>query len=988
MTEELVLDIDYNITKAEAKTNKLNREFEISKQKVKNIQKEIDNTGKELAECVEKQKQLNKEMKKIPEPSKKEIQITSELEKQKNLIDDVNRRYDFTVERIRRVKEELSNLHRSSKDYEEDLVEMRGYLVEQQEKLKLISAEKQEIQQKTASIADLEKQLADEHVANIERHQKEINSQLSEQKAKQKSLEKSLDTQNTALAKQKSHTVGVGEQIALNSKKTNMFSQGFKNSEKSAAKLGKRLKSLAASALFFSVATKAFTALREEFGKMITEQGTKTAELVTKLKDGLSVIGTTIYEACRPAIEWILSALVKIVNALANGIAKMLGKDINKMKKLAQATKKTGEEAKKTTAAFDTMQMIDTSSDSSNNYDNSKANISGITELTGEAEKKLNHILFLVGEIGLALLAWKLSSDFLGSLGGLVFSLGLTLAVDAIKDVIISKELTWESVIKGAIGGALAGAAIGFKLGGVGGAVLGAVMGIGITLLIEGIAAMTDGKITKGEVAAVIVGALTTIGSIISAVKMFNSKHKQPSAEFDTATETIEATNTGTSKLTGKLKSLVKNLALGIVILAEIAIGAGLLVAAIWGIGLLLQQVDIAWKPVIDNAGTVAIAVGVGTSMLLTIGIVLGLLGTLGAGLKVPLLVGVLILAEISMATDLFLIEIVAIGLLLQEVGKAWQPVLDNGETIKSGIKTGTGLLVAIGVVTAALGAATVASVGLLPIAIALGTNLLVDLAESLILFINELAKVANSMTYDLYPPLEKLNEVLPDLSEKMKQYTAFMKKFAGYVVDYTKSSTISGFSATVDSIIKFFTKDPIKMLSKDTEKQYEQADELNNNLQRANPALNKSISLLQTYYELLNDLSNIIGKINNVTLTYGTKRNSSLAGNIGNLFSKFVNFKTFSTSPIVFSAPDNIPALATGAVIPGGSPFLAKLGDQRRGQTNIEAPLDTIVEAFNAAQGNQTITINFKGSLSQLARILAPEITKENTRSSIFAKG
>ena len=43
------------------------------------------------------------------------------------------------------------------------------------------------------------------------------------------------------------------------------------------------------------------------------------------------------------------------------------------------------------------------------------------------------------------------------------------------------------------------------------------------------------------------------------------------------------------------------------------------------------------------------------------------------------------------------------------------------------------------------------------------------------------------------------------------------------------------------------------------------------------------------------------------------------------------------------------IPKLATGAVIPPNREFLAVLGDQKRG-TNIEAPLDTIVQAVMIA--------------------------------------
>ena len=44
------------------------------------------------------------------------------------------------------------------------------------------------------------------------------------------------------------------------------------------------------------------------------------------------------------------------------------------------------------------------------------------------------------------------------------------------------------------------------------------------------------------------------------------------------------------------------------------------------------------------------------------------------------------------------------------------------------------------------------------------------------------------------------------------------------------------------------------------------------------------------------------------------------------------------------------IPALADGAVIRGGDPFVAVLGDQKHGQTNIEAPLATIKKANKEA--------------------------------------
>ncbi len=75
------------------------------------------------------------------------------------------------------------------------------------------------------------------------------------------------------------------------------------------------------------------------------------------------------------------------------------------------------------------------------------------------------------------------------------------------------------------------------------------------------------------------------------------------------------------------------------------------------------------------------------------------------------------------------------------------------------------------------------------------------------------------------------------------------------------------------------------------------------------------------------------------------------------------------------------IPALAKGAVIPANRKFLAVLGDQTSG-ANIEAPADLIRqivrEEMNNASSGEEITIKFTGDLAQLARVLSPEITRQ----------
>ena len=84
------------------------------------------------------------------------------------------------------------------------------------------------------------------------------------------------------------------------------------------------------------------------------------------------------------------------------------------------------------------------------------------------------------------------------------------------------------------------------------------------------------------------------------------------------------------------------------------------------------------------------------------------------------------------------------------------------------------------------------------------------------------------------------------------------------------------------------------------------------------------------------------------------------------------------------FNIPQ-IPRLAQGAVIPPNREFLAVLGDQKHG-TNIEAPLDTIVEAFNIAlakngntSGNNTIVLEVDGR--EFGRAVIEQGNRESRR-------
>ncbi len=387
----------------------------------------------------------------------------------------------------------------------------------------------------------------------------------------------------------------------------------------------------------------------------------------------------------------------------------------------------------------------------------------------------------------------------------------------------------------------------------------------GVTSIITEIAANWEaikaGDWSGVDKATLAIGAIQAIGGLaialgkLKAIKDTANLGEATKAvgEVTTATTTVSTT---TSTLTSKLTTLVKDLALGIVIIAEVAVAAALIVGAIWLLGVELEQVGIAWDPVIANGNTILIAMGIGTGILVAVGVATALLGTLGTAIAGQIGIGILILAELGVAAALFIVEILAIGKGLDEIGKAWDPVLKDGEDIAKAIGLGTGLLVGIGVVTAALGVATVASAGLLPIAIGLGTALLVELTGAFIVFTDSLIDVADQLADDLHPALSDLSRILPGLTDNMEEFTDFMIGFVDEVIVFTATSAISGIATTVNKVIGFFTGNPIKTLAKEINKQYDDMEDLVESLEKINPVVKDADRLMAEFNDTMGKLN------------------------------------------------------------------------------------------------------------------------------------
>ena len=450
--------------------------------------------------------------------------------------------------------------------------------------------------------------------------------------------------------------------------------------------------------------------------------------------------------------------------------------------------------------------------------------------------------------------------------GALKIVQGIGEVMNAIADM-RTEGINWENVSYAAIG--VSNLAIGIGLASKNWALVGAGFTFqGIVTVVEEVKdvinACKTGNWEDVNWVTLAIGGIEVVGGLATTIGKFRGFTRgagnlsDTQTALDTMTQSAETLSTGTSGLSIKMKDLAKNVGLGVVVLGEVAAGAILFAGAIAILGWELGKVAETWKPVIENAGTVGISVLTGTVLIGAVGAACYGLGTLGATVAINVGIGTAILLEIGVATGLFIAEIWAIGKGLDEVGKAWQPVLDNGETIATGIGLGTALLVGIGVVTAALGTATVASAGALPAAIGLGTAILVELSAAFVLFTEGIVAVADELSNNLAPSLSSLNEKLPALKTDTHNFTSYMSDLAEEIADYADSMGSITWDTIVGNFRSLFTKNPIKTFSDDVGTIASDTSELNSNLTTANGELETAVGLLTTYNNFMSQMEDL----------------------------------------------------------------------------------------------------------------------------------
>lgn len=411
----------------------------------------------------------------------------------------------------------------------------------------------------------------------------------------------------------------------------------------------------------------------------------------------------------------------------------------------------------------------------------------------------------------------------------------------------------------------------------------------GFTTIIREIAtnweAIKQGDWSGVDKVTLIIGGLEILGGLVVALDVFSKlkgisnlgKATTAMNTLTTATQTIDTTVS--TSLSPKLTSLAKNLGLVVGIVAEVSAAAIIVVGAIAIMGHELEEVGKAWEPVIENGTTVATAIGIGAGILGAVGLAAYALGTGGTTIAVNIGIGTAILLELGVATGLFLVEIWAVGKGLDEIGQAWQPVLDNGEEIATAIGVGTGLLVGVGAATAALGAITIGTAGLLPAAIALGAGILAEMALACIGLVESLRSVADELNNNLAPSLRELNGTLPQLTDDMSDFVDFMSDFAGEISSYTDSMGGITWDSIVSGFQKLFAGNPIGDFADDVNDIYTDTKSLNDELRLANPELQTAVILLTQYAALMEQLGILTQENGTTNLATGIFTNLQVCG-------------------------------------------------------------------------------------------------------------
>ena len=250
------------------------------------------------------------------------------------------------------------------------------------------------------------------------------------------------------------------DEMGRAAKGTENLSKASKMAEKRIQNISKRLKGLAASALFFSAITAALTALRKQTAAVVRSNADASAA-IARLRGALLTLAAPIIQKVIPAFTALVDVITRVVNAISRLLSMLFGMTAEESAKAAEslyeqqkALKGVGSAAKKaggSLASFDEINKL--SSESSGSVGGGGASSDIAPDFKNLVSSSLSAILELF--TGAALLSLGAILAFSGANVPLGLSL-MALGALAVWDAVSTNWDVIKNLLQGAIGDAVA----------------------------------------------------------------------------------------------------------------------------------------------------------------------------------------------------------------------------------------------------------------------------------------------------------------------------------------------------------------------------------------------------------------------------------------------------------------------------------------------------------------------------------------------------
>ena len=404
-----------------------------------------------------------------------------------------------------RLQKELDRTIKEINSQEEKIAKLGAKKVPLEERLKTI---KQELYEAREVLADMQASPAGTYgKTDVVEQSSRVRALQSEYNSVSRSVEKindDLQSSGIKLDAAKEKAGALYDEMGRAAKGVQNFSEASKMAEKRILNISKRLKSLAASALFFSAITAALTAMRKQFAATIRSNAEASAAF-SRLKGALLTFAAPILQDIIPALTWLMNLLSAIVTEIMTIAAILTGRSRKGMEEAARglyeeadAISATGAAAKKASrqlASFDEINRL--TSDSSGG--------GGVSAIRPDFDLDANPMLEKLSG-----LFEKINNVFR------TIRAGMDIVIDDLKwsfdsKIVPKSKGTWLTAMT-----ALLGATLGASFGGFTGAVIGLTLGAMIGLYITGF----DPEYWKNEMGAkemwtVVIAGL--IGAVLGA---------------------------------------------------------------------------------------------------------------------------------------------------------------------------------------------------------------------------------------------------------------------------------------------------------------------------------------------------------------------------------------------------------------------------------------------------------------------------------------